>query len=154
MLPLTPGEKRYTRRAYYACWPCAWQQWKDEARFRDNTSRYAHRAVLEEAFLPVLAAREREEWRRVFLDQGVPCACVNSLAEVCEHPQTRHRDLFPEVVGPYGRIRLGRFPVRFSGLAPRLVHPPKTSADTAAVLRELGMDDQEIAALREGGIIG
>src|SRR6266581_3949242 len=25
MLPLTPGEKRYTRRAYYACWPCAWQ---------------------------------------------------------------------------------------------------------------------------------
>jgi crotonobetainyl-CoA:carnitine CoA-transferase CaiB-like acyl-CoA transferase len=128
-------------------------EWKDEARFRDNASRYAHRAVLEEAFLPVLAAREREEWRQVFLDKGVPCACVNSLAEVCEHPQTRYRDLFPEVVGPYGRIRLGRFPVRFSGLAPRLVHPPKTSADTAAVLRELGMDDKEIAALREGGII-
>jgi crotonobetainyl-CoA:carnitine CoA-transferase CaiB-like acyl-CoA transferase len=26
--------------------------------------------------------------------------------------------------------------------------------DTAAVLRELGMDDTEIAALRESGIIG
>jgi crotonobetainyl-CoA:carnitine CoA-transferase CaiB-like acyl-CoA transferase len=51
-------------------------------------------------------------------------------------------------------VVLGRFPVRFSGLAPRLAHPPKTSADTAAVLRELGMDDKEIAALREGGIIG
>ncbi len=119
-----------------------------------KAARYAHRAVLEEAFLPVLAAREREEWRQVFLDKGVPCACVNSLAEVCEHPQTRHRDLFPEVAGPYGRIRLGRFPVRFSGLAPRLAHPPKTSADTAAVLRELGMDDKEIATLRQGGIIG
>ena len=129
-------------------------EWKDDLRFRDNASRYAHRAVLEEAFLPVLAAREREEWRQVFLDTGVPCACVNSLAEVCEHPQTRHRDLFPEVAGPYGRLRLGRFPVRFSGLAPRLAHPPKTGADTAAVLRELGMDDKEIAALREGGIIG
>jgi len=44
--------------------------------------------------------------------------------------------------------------VRFSGLQTRLAHPPKTGADTAVVLRELGMDDQEIAALREGGVIG
>jgi formyl-CoA transferase len=90
----------------------------------------------------------------VFLDQGVPCAGVNSLAEICEHPQTLHRELFPEVEGPYGPIRLCRFPVRFSGLQPRLAHPPKTGADTAAVLRELGMDDEGIAALREGGVIG
>jgi crotonobetainyl-CoA:carnitine CoA-transferase CaiB-like acyl-CoA transferase len=56
-------------------------EWKDEPRFRDNAARYAHRAELEEAFLPILAAREREEWRRVFLEKGVPCASVNSLAE-------------------------------------------------------------------------
>jgi crotonobetainyl-CoA:carnitine CoA-transferase CaiB-like acyl-CoA transferase len=129
-------------------------EWKDEPRFRNNASRYAHRAALEEAFLPILAAREREEWRRVFLEKGVPCASVNSLAEVCEHPQAQHRALFPEVEGPYGHIRLCRFPVRFSGLQTRLAHPPKTGADTTAVLRELGMDDQEIAALREGGVIG
>jgi crotonobetainyl-CoA:carnitine CoA-transferase CaiB-like acyl-CoA transferase len=129
-------------------------EWKDEPRFRDNTSRYAHRAALEEAFLPILVAREREEWQRVFLEKGVPCAGVNSLAEVCEHPQALHRELLPEVEGPYGHIRLGRFPVRFSGLQPRLAHPPKTGADTATVLRALGMDDEEIAALRAGGVIG
>jgi crotonobetainyl-CoA:carnitine CoA-transferase CaiB-like acyl-CoA transferase len=129
-------------------------EWKDEPRFRDNAARYAHRAELEEAFLPILAAREREEWRRVFLEKGVPCASVNALAEVCEHPQAQHRGLFPEVEGPYGHIRLCRFPVRFSGLQTRLAHPPKTGADTAVVLRELGMDDQEIATLREGGVIG
>jgi formyl-CoA transferase len=129
-------------------------EWKEDPRFRDNASRYAHRAALEEAFLPILATREREEWRQVFLDKGVPCAGVNSLAEVCEHPQTQHRELFPEVEGPYGHIRLCRFPVRFSGLQTRLAHPPKTGADTAAVLRELGMDDKEITALREGGVIG
>ena len=129
-------------------------EWKDEPRFRDNASRYAHRVALEEAFLPILAAREREEWRQVFLEKGVPCASVNSLAEVCEHPQAQHRELFPEVEGPYGHIRLCRFPVRFSGLQTRLAHPPKTGADTAAVLRELGMDDKKIVALREGGVIG
>ena len=57
--------------------------------------------------------------------------------------------------GDRGRhIRLCRFPVRFSGLQTRLAHPPKTGADTAAVLRELGMDDKDIAALRDGGVIG
>ena len=44
--------------------------------------------------------------------------------------------------------------MRFSGLQTRLAHPPKTGADTAAVLRELGMDAKEVAALREGGVIG
>src|SRR2546430_15219143 len=56
-------------------------EWKDEARFRDNASRYAHRAVLEEAFLPILAAREREEWRQGVLVQGGARARWDSLGE-------------------------------------------------------------------------
>src|SRR5919199_1066576 len=96
-----------------------------------------------------MGATSPSAWAR-----GITCAAVNSLAEVCEHPQVLHRELFPEVEGPYGHIRLGRFPVRFSGLETRLAHPPKTGADTAAVLRELGLDVKEIAALRQGGVIG
>jgi len=128
-------------------------EWRDDPRFRTNADRYANLDALRAAMLPILATKEREAWRGIFLEAGVPCGCVNDLGEVCDHPQTAFRDIFPEVEGSYGRVRLCRFPVRFGAMEPRLAHPPRLGADTEPILEALGYGAEEIASLREGGVI-
>lgn len=128
-------------------------EWVDDPRFATNAERYANREALLSLILPILAEREREEWRRIFVEAGVPCGAVNDLGEVCDHPQTAHRGIFPEVEGEYGRLRMCRFPVRFSGMTPRLAHPPGLGAHTEEALAALGYSPEETAALRRDGVI-
>ena len=78
---------------------------------------------------------------------------MNDLGEVCDHPQTAHREIFPEVEGEYGNLRMCRFPVKFSDMKPKLEHPPGLSAHTEEVLEALGYSPDETAALRREGVI-
>lgn len=128
-------------------------EWVDDPRFATNEKRYANREALLARVLPILAGREREEWRRIFVEAGVPCGAVNDLGEVCDHPQTAHREIFPEVEGEYGSLRMCRFPVKFSGVTPRLEHPPGLGAHTEETLAALGYSSEETAALRRDGVI-
>lgn len=128
-------------------------EWVDDPRFATNEKRYANREALLARVLPILAGKEREEWRRIFVEAGVPCGAVNDLGEVCDHPQTAHREIFPEVEGEYGSLRMCRFPVKFSGMTPRLEHPPGLGAHTEETLAALGYSSEETAALRRDGVI-
>ena len=128
-------------------------EWVDDPRFATNEKRYANREALLARVLPILAGKEREEWRRIFVEAGVPCGAVNDLGEVCDHPQTAHRGIFPEVEGEYGSLRMCRFPVKFSGMTPRLEHPPGLGAHTEETLAALGYSSEETAALRRDGVI-
>ena len=128
-------------------------EWVDDPRFATNEKRYENREALLARVLPILAGKEREEWRRIFVEAGVPCGAVNDLGEVCDHPQTAHREIFPEVEGEYGSLRMCRFPVKFSGMKPRLEHPPGLGAHTEETLAALGYSSEETAALRRDGVI-
>ena len=128
-------------------------EWVDDPRFATNEKRYENREALLARVLPILAGKEREEWRRIFVEAGVPCGAVNDLGEVCDHPQTAHREIFPEVEGEYGSLRMCRFPVKFSGMTPRLEHPPGLGAHTEETLAALGYSSEETAALRRDGVI-
>ena len=72
---------------------------------------------------------------------------------MCDHPQTAHREIFPEVEGEYGNLRMCRFPVKFSEMTPKLEHPPRLSAHTKEVLEALGYSPDNVADLRRDGVI-
>jgi crotonobetainyl-CoA:carnitine CoA-transferase CaiB-like acyl-CoA transferase len=127
-----------------------------DERFVDNRARVANRATLAERIQQQVGARPKEHWLGVLPARGVPSAAVNTVAEVFDEPQLRHRG---------GRIDL---PHPTAGTAPGVANPIKFSATpieyrngppllgqhTDEVLAErLGLDDDEIARLHADGTV-
>lgn len=129
------------------------EEWIEDSRFSTNSNRYKNIDTLLEFFLPVLETKEREEWRKIFLEFGVPCGCVNSLDEVCNHPQAISREIFKEVNGKYGNVKMCRFPVSFNNIEPRLEQPPTLGEHTDSILENLGISKKDIQNYKEKGII-
>jgi crotonobetainyl-CoA:carnitine CoA-transferase CaiB-like acyl-CoA transferase len=127
-----------------------------DPRFATNAARVQHRAELVEALAPLLAAREGRAWIDALEAAGVPCGPINDLAQVFDDPQVRHRGLRVEIPDPRcgtvpvvaSPIRLSRTPVRHE------TPPPALGEHTREVLVEvLGMEEAEVVALREKGVI-
>ena len=99
----------------------------------------------------VFAARSRDEWLEQLAGLETCVGPVNDLAEAFSDPQVVHRRLVAEVegemVGPSS-------PMRFDGeQLVRLAKAPGFGEHTADVLAEIGVDDDELATLRESGAI-
>jgi len=129
-------------------------EWADDDRFSTNAARVRNNAEL----TPLLAARFRDFPRAGLMQAldtaGVPCAPINTIPEVFEDPQIRHREMLrdlphpvagtvPQVVSP---LRFAESPLRFDRA------PPTLGQHTAEVLAELGLDAAEIAGLAARGV--
>jgi crotonobetainyl-CoA:carnitine CoA-transferase CaiB-like acyl-CoA transferase len=101
-------------------------------------------------------ARTRDEITVLCQQHHVPSAPLRDVLEVLDDPHLRARGFLTEQPTPAGPVALPNSPMRYEGspLQP-LSAPPGLGQHTGDVLRELcGMDDAEIAALREAGAIG
>ncbi len=107
--------------------------------------------AVKQRFAERIAERTRDDWVAAF--DGVD-ACVTPVLDLDEarwHPHNRARDLFIEVAG----IVQPRTAPRFEGTPLALpADPPEPGSDTIAVLAAAGIAADEIAALREQGIVG
>ncbi len=105
-----------------------------DERFRDVAGRVANRSELDGILGPILAARPRDHWMRLFADAGVPCMPVASLPEVVDHPQTEAIGILcadPE--NPQART-VGSA-VSFDGQRPKIrTSPPRLGEHTDRVL--------------------
>lgn len=100
---------------------------------------------------------EKQALFELLMRHRVPCAPVRDLPEVVNDPHMHARGalqrvqhpLLGEVVLPTGAMRYGEAP-------PRALQPSKElGADTETVLaRLLGLDEAEIAALKQAGAVG
>jgi crotonobetainyl-CoA:carnitine CoA-transferase CaiB-like acyl-CoA transferase len=127
-----------------------------DARFATNAARVQHRAELVAALAPILAGRASGAWIDALEAAGVPCGPINDLAEVFEDPQVRHRGLKVEVPDPRcGKVPVVASPIRLSRTPVRHDTPPPALGEhTREVLVDvLGMDDADVVALREKGVI-
>ena len=125
--------------------------WLADARLRTLEGRRAHAMELLPQVERIMLQRTAAEWLAAFAEADVPASPVNGPLDVFEDPQIRHRRMTWQ--GPddgSGKPRrVVAFPVKFSRSPPTLRNvAPELGQDTDAVLRELGLGDEAIAALR------
>jgi len=65
------------------------QHWLEDDRFSINAQRVIHRDAINALVQEIVATRSRQEWREAFDAAGVPCAPIQTINEVVNHPQTR-----------------------------------------------------------------
>ena len=121
-----------------------------DPRFATNGARVTNR----EALTALLEARFAEEdghaLTRRMLQAGLPAGPVRHVDEAMAAPHTAHRGMVTELDGYRGLgtpIKLSRTPG--GTRAP----PPRFAEHTEAVLARHGFSAEEVAALREGGVL-
>ena len=131
-------------------------EWIEDARFADLGGRAANAAELIGMLDEIFATRTREEWGRIFDEQEeLWWAPVQTMEEVLADPQVQAAGSFVEVPDGPSTTLLPATPVDFAGTPwePRCM-APEQGQHSHEVLHELGKSDEEIAALRERGVLG
>jgi crotonobetainyl-CoA:carnitine CoA-transferase CaiB-like acyl-CoA transferase len=130
-------------------------QWLEDARFQTPALRDQNIDTRLEMTQDVLKTRTTEEWLERLEAAGVPCAPVLTREQVIAHPQVIASGILIESEHPTaGRLRQTRAAARFE--APMLVRrgAPRLGEHSQEILRELGLAEEAIAALRQKRIIG
>lgn len=126
-----------------------------DPRFETLEAAKANRAELNPLVQERLRAKTREEWLRLFEENGVVAAPVNDYDEIVSDPQVAENEMVMGFAHPsYGYIRTVGFPIKFLDTPAALrCAPPLAGEHTADILEELGFSPQTIRNLLDRGIV-
>jgi formyl-CoA transferase len=100
------------------------------------------------------AERSLDEALRELREAGVPAAPVQSYAQAARDPHVVEREMLQPVLQGGREVPLASPPVRFSRTPTRIRHGAASLGEhTSQILRELGLDEDEVRRLREAGAI-
>ncbi len=127
----------------------------DDPRFSTNPKRVENREELAEILGEIFERESGEVWLRRLQEAGVPCAPVNTVDRLLEHPQLQARGMFVEVEHrKAGRLMLTGIPIKLSDTPGEVRSPsPMLGEHTEEILSWLGYSSEEIKELRERGVI-
>jgi len=124
-----------------------------DARFSSNSARVENRTELHAAIESAFAAMSTAGLVERLEAAGIAWARTNTVAEFLEHPQLTGRDCRREVGSPAGPVRVTVPPVRMDGVEPAMGDVPALGQHTDAILAELGVTGETMAAWRKEGVI-
>jgi CoA:oxalate CoA-transferase len=128
-----------------------------DSRFAEREARKRNRKALTVELERALAARGATDWESLLNKNGVPSGRVMSVPDILEHPQVKERELIkrvPDAPGVDRPLSVTRGGFRLASGDPRPESaPPALGADNTSVFGELGVDAEELAALRKEGVI-
>ncbi len=131
----------------------------DDGSLADNAGRVARTAELDAAIGAWTSALPSDTVLRVLEQAQVPAGSIYTVAEIVDDPQYRERDMLTRLPVDIGDGDLAD--VLFPGVVPKVADAPgrtrwagpELGEHTDAVLAELGIDRDRMAALRAGGVI-
>ena len=118
-------------------------------RFKDAVARYRHSAELIRILDELFTSEPLDVWKERLSRHRLIWAPVLTLAEAVQDPTAEANGSFPTVQHPTeGSFRTVAPPLQMSGHAmPGTTPAPALGADTAAVLREAGLPEDEVTLL-------
>ncbi len=127
----------------------------NDAALADNAGRVARVAELDEAIGTWAAQRTVDEVLAALDGASVPAGRIYTVADIAADPHYRARGMLDEVRMDDGSL------LSVPGFVPKLSatpgrhrrNAPALGQDSDAVLREIGLDDDQIARLRAAGIV-
>jgi len=131
-------------------------EWIEDERFSTLASRAMNAAELIKALDEIFATRTRDDWAVIFdAEEDFWWAPVQNYGEVLADPQVHAIHGLVDVPDEVGTTLLPSTPADFGGTpwAPRSM-APSHGEHTEEVLRETGRTAEQIASLREGGVLG
>lgn len=140
------------------CQACGHPEWAQDVRFATNTARVQNRTALLALMVPVMQTRTTAEWIALLEDKAVPCGPINTIAQAFDDPQVQARgirqmlprqagDGITQIATVANPMRLSATPVSYRSA------PPALGQHTHEVLRELGLNASEVAALQQAQVI-
>lgn len=91
-------------------------EWPEDPRFRTNPDRVAHQATLYPMIEAEMAKRPNADWMARLDAAGIPCAPVQDVGAMLDHPQTRALGLLQTLPGT--AVQAIGLPVSFDGQRP------------------------------------
>ena len=128
----------------------------DDPRFRTNANRVARFAETVALVQSIVATRSADDWVAFCLRIGIPCAAVNTIADMLAHPQMEARGMVMDYEHPQlGPLKTMAQPIQFDDKQRCVVLPPPLLGQhSEQALSGYGFATEEIAALRDAGALG
>ncbi len=129
----------------------------DDDRFAQREARKQHRAELNAILNQRFATRPAAEWEELLNAVSVPAGRILTVPQALAHPQVAGRDFIQAMTGPLpelAQLRVARAGYRLEDALPTAECPPPLLGEhTQELLNSLGIDDAEIAQLRDTGAV-
>lgn len=126
-----------------------------DGRFTTNNDRVKNRAVLAPILDAIMLEQTTHAWIEALEHAHVPCGPINTIKQVFEDPQIKHRGMQMELEHGLGcKVPQVRTPIKYSKTELEYNRPPPMlGADTKDVLLENGWSDEDISGYIARGII-
>jgi len=121
-----------------------------DPRYKKAHERWKHSDYLDAIIQDKMRERTHDEWIQILNDNDVPTTTINDSNTLFDNPQLKSRGMFLEGKG----LRYFSYPVRMQGVdSARNSTSSELGQDTENVLASAGYTAEEIAGMKEQGVI-